>query len=284
MEKYFFTKLSGAGNDFILFDKKINPHLELNKEIIEKICQRNTGIGADGVLLISESSNSDFKLNYYNSDGTSGSLCANGSRCAIYYANISGWVSKTNVKFEFNDEFYSGEIIDEELIKFNLRSPNKMKFNFKIKVFEQLINSSFVDTGSPHVVIFINDVLKDAKNLSSFFTDINEFPVYELGKKIRYHKDFMPQGVNVNFLQIENDLIKIRSYERGVENETLSCGTGTVASAIVVNKIYKKNAPLKFLAKSGDYLIVDFAVENGEYKNVSLTGPAKIIFKGEITF
>ncbi len=284
MKKYFFTKLSGAGNDFILFDKKYNPDLELNKDIIQKICKRNTGIGADGVLVINENSNEDFALNYFNADGSSGTLCANCSRCAIFYTFDSGLAKSKIVKFIFNDDVYSGEVIEDEIVKFNFNSPGKMKFNFKIKASNQLINASFVDTGSPHVVIEIQEVLKDYKDLSSFYNDINNFPVVELGKEIRFHKDFMPNGVNVNFIKVENDVIKIRTYERGVENETLSCGTGTVASAIVINKIKNINPPLKFIAKSGDTLIVDFAVDNGEYKNVSLTGPAKIIFKGEITF
>ncbi len=284
MKKYFFTKLSGAGNDFILFDKKINSDLELNKDFIQKICKRNTGIGADGVLIINENSNVDFTLNYFNADGSSGSLCANGARCAIFYAYNAGWTKNKIVNFFFNDDIYSGKVIEDEVVKFIFKSPAKMKFNFKVKASNQLINASFVDTGSPHVVIEIKDVLRNFKDLSSFYNDINNFPVFELGKEIRFHKDFMPNGVNVNFIKIENDIIKIRTYERGVENETLSCGTGTVASAVVINKVKKINPPLKFIAKSEDTLIVDFAVENGEYKNISLTAPAKIIFNGEITF
>ncbi|MCX7875979.1 MAG: diaminopimelate epimerase [Melioribacteraceae bacterium] len=283
MRNYFFTKLSGAGNDFILFDKRLNPDLSVSEEFIKKICHRNTGIGADGVLLISDSSDADFNLNYFNADGTTGSLCANGSRCAIYYAYKFGYSKNNEIKFIFNNEFYFGEVIDNENVKFHLHSPSKIKLNFRIKAFGQLIKASFVDTGSPHVVIFINDFLKNEKDLSSFYDDLNEFPVLSLGKEIRYHKDFEPNGVNVNFLKLENDICYIRTYERGVENETLSCGTGTVASAIILNKIKNNKPPLKFLAKSGDILIVDFAVENNEYKKVSLTGPAKVIFKGEIT-
>lgn len=284
MKKYFFTKLSGAGNDFILFDKKINPDLRLNNDTIQKICNRNTGIGADGVLIINENAVADFSLNYFNADGSSGTLCANGSRCAIHYAYNFDWIKSKIVKFVFNNEFYSGEVIENEIVKFILPSPKNMKYNFKVKTFNQLINASFVDTGSPHVVIEIQHVLRNFKDLSSFYNDINNFPVFELGKEIRFHKDFLPNGVNVNFIKVDDDVIKIRTYERGVENETLSCGTGTVASAVVINKVKKINPPLKFIAKSGDTLIVDFAVESGEYKNISLTGPAKIIFKGEITF
>lgn len=284
MKNYFFTKLSGAGNDFILFDLRSNPELSITSEIIQKICNRNIGIGADGVLLISESKKADFDLNYFNADGSSGAICANGARCAIYYSFVSGWVNKNNVQFIINENFFSGEIIEDELVKFNLNSPSRMKFGFQIKISEQLVRASFVDTGSPHVVININDVLKNKKNISSFFSDLNKFPVLELGKEIRYHKDFQPEGVNANFIQVENDIIKIRTYERGVENETLSCGTGTVAAAISAFKNYGIRPPINFIAKSGDKLTVNFGYENGRFSNISLTGPAKIIFKGEITF
>lgn len=284
MKKYFFTKLSGAGNDFVLFDSKLNPELQFSNEQIQKICHRNFGIGADGVLLIYESTVADFNLKYFNADGSSGSLCANGSRCAIYYTFLNRWTNSNKVNFTFNNEFYNGEVIEENLVKFYLHSPSKSKFNFKIKALNQLIKASFADTGSPHVVINIKDVLKKSSDLSSFYNNIKDFPVYELGKEIRFHKDFQPYGVNVNFLQIDDDLIKIRTYERGVENETLSCGTGTVASALVVNQLYEIKPPIKFLSNSGDFLIVDFVKEVSKFNNISLTGPAKIIFKGEITF
>lgn len=284
MKNYFFTKLSGAGNDFILFDSKLNPDLTISTELIQNICKRNSGIGADGVLLINESRDADFDLKYFNADGSTGSICANGARCAIYYSFVSGWVNNKNIRFTFNNNFFSGEIIEDELVKFNLNPPTKMKFGFQVKIADQLVKASFVDTGSPHVIINIHDVLENKKNISSFFNDINKFPVFDLGKEIRYHKDFQPDGVNANFIQLEKDIIKIRTYERGVENETLSCGTGTVAAAISVFKNYGIHPPINFLAKSGDKLTANFGFDDGKFSNISLTGPAKIIFKGEITF
>lgn len=282
MTHFYFTKLSGAGNDFILFDKKVNTDLALTPQTIKKLCKRRTGIGADGVLLISDLSGYAFNMNYFNADGTTGSLCANGARCAIQYGKESGRLGNDKIKFVANNIEYSGQILESGQIKFFLNPPTKMKHNFKIKAAGQLITASFADTGSPQVVIKIKDVLKNPANLRSFYNNINDFPVFELGREIRYHKDFMPGGTNVNFIDIEGDLIKIRSYERGVEDETLSCGTGSVAAALISSVNNNLKPPIKLLAKSGDQLIVDFKIENQEVQELSLTGPAEVTFKGEL--
>lgn len=278
----YFTKLSGAGNDFILFDKKINPEVELTSEVINKLCKRRTGIGADGVLLISDLTGYAFEMKYFNSDGSTGSLCANGARCAIRYGNISGRFAEDEIKFIANDIEYSGQVLKNGEIKFFLNNPKKMKQNFKIKAANQLIPASYVDTGSPHIVIKINDVLRNPAEANSFYTDINDFPVFEIGREIRYHKDFAPEGTNVNFVQLNNNEIRIRSYERGVEEETLSCGTGSVASALISFVQNNFNPPIKIHPQSGDVLTVDFKIENQKVQELSLTGLAEIIFKGEL--
>jgi diaminopimelate epimerase len=158
-----------------------------------------------------------------------------------------------------------------------------MKQNFKIKAGNQLIPASFVDTGSPHIVVKVNDVLRNPSDPDSFYNDLDSFPVYELGKEIRYHKDFIPDGTNVNFIRIHDVEIDIRSYERGVENETLSCGTGSVAAALLAFVKENFHPPIKIHQKSGDVLIVNFKIEEQKVQELSLTGPAKIIFNGEIT-
>ncbi|MEJ5350449.1 MAG: diaminopimelate epimerase [Melioribacteraceae bacterium] len=277
-----FTKLTAAGNDFILFDRKLNPSIEMNDAFIQKTCNRRTGIGADGVLLISDSGNYPFELDYFNSDGTSGVLCANGARCALRYAFISGRINQEKVKFSVNGIEYSGEIIDDKLVKFYLNEPKKIKTNFKIKAAEQLINASYVDVGAPHVVIKISDILKNPKRLDSYYDDINDVPVYQIGKDIRYSKDFEPEGTNVNFIDIQNNVIKIRTYERGVEDETLACGTGSVASALISFMNYDIKPPIKLITRIGETFIVDFNIDNKSFKNLSLTGPAVAVFKGEL--
>ena len=275
--------MSGAGNDFILFDSKINPKLELTTEKIAQICNRRTGIGADGVLVLEPAVEADFGMQYFNADGFSGSLCANGSRCSLLYAAENGLASGSRISFLFNSKQYSGEVFADRSVKFNLLPPTRINLNFKIKFAGQLVNASFADTGSPHVVVKIEDVLKNPADLKSGYSLIEDFPVFEIGKEIRYHKDFAPEGTNVNFVQVVDGMAKIRTYERGVEDETLSCGTGSVASAVVLFKNGLVNQPVKLSAKSGDQLVVDFKFDGQNFDDVSLTGPAKVVFNGEIT-
>lgn len=282
MREYLFTKLSGAGNDFILFDRKLNDVVDLSPGKIKQVCDRRYGIGADGVLVISDEEEHDFVMEYFNADGSAGSLCGNGARCIIKYAADSGRVKSNKTKFVCGANEYSGELLDREIIKFNLNSPGSFKFNFEIKAGNQIINAHFVDTGSPHAVIKIEDVLKEPENLKSKYSDISEFPVFNLGREIRYSKDFAPSGTNVNFIKIENQKIQIRTYERGVEDETLACGTGAAAAALISHFTDSLNPPIEIVTKGGEVLTVDFKSVDDNVRDVSLTGPAKTIFSGKI--
>ena len=282
MQKIFFKKMSGAGNDFIFFDMNQNPRLLLTPEKIRNLCDRRNGIGADGVITIEDLADYNYKMVYFNADGSTGSLCANGARCSIWFAEKTLRLKKGIAKFVSNDAEFSGEVLDDELIKFNLNSPKKIKYNFKVKAFRQMITSNFADTGSPHVVIKISDVLKDAANPNSSFKNIMDFPVFNLGREIRYSEDFKPGGTNVNFIDVIDNVIHIRTYERGVEDETLACGTGSVASALICYVSDNLKPPITLKTFGGDYLTVNFEVENQKVKNLSLTGPAKIIFEGSI--
>jgi diaminopimelate epimerase len=284
MMRFYVTKLNGAGNDFILFDKKISPEIEITPQFVAKICNRHSGIGADGVLVLGDDDNYVFNVHYFNADGSTGSLCANGARCAIRYGKESGRIGLEKAEFIVNDCKYSGQVLDERLIKFNLNQPTDYKNNFKIKAANQLITASYMNTGSPHVVIKIDDVLRNPANPNSFYNNLVDFPVIDLGKEIRNHKDFAPAGTNVNFISIENDFVKIRSYERGVENETLACGTGSAAAALISFLDYNLKPPIKLLVKSGEILIVDFKLVDRDVNELSLTGPAEITFKGELQF
>ena len=283
MEKIYFIKMSGAGNDFIVFDRKNNPGLKLNSELIQKFCDRRNGIGADGVIVISDSTEQNFVMDYYNADGSFGALCGNGARCAVKYAEFSGRLNNGSAKFLSNNILYSGKMLGSEDVQVYLNPPSKLKNGFKVKAANQLIAASYVNTGAPHVVIKIEDMLRDPKNLNSSYDNLNDIPVYEAGREIRYLNDFAPEGTNVNFIKVEDGKINIRTYERGVEAETLACGTGAVASAYW-GFINEKLVPPIFLkTRGGDELIVDFKKEGDELKEVSLRGPAKIIFSGEIS-
>ena len=280
MQKILFKKMSGAGNDFIFVDKNQNAGLILTSEKIKDLCNRRNGIGADGLITIEDTAEHNYKMVYYNADGSTGSLCGNGARCSIWFAEKTGRLKNGIAKFVSNDEEYSGEVLSDELIKFNLNPPKKIKYNFKIKAANQMITSNFADSGSPHVVINIKDILKDAVNPKSSFKDILDVPVFKIGKEIRYSSDFYPTGTNVNFIDVKDEVIHIRTYERGVEDETLACGTGSVAAALICYVTDNLKPPINLKTYGGDNLIVNFEVENQKIKNLSLTGPAKIIFEG----
>jgi diaminopimelate epimerase len=275
MGKFIFTKMSGAGNDFVVLDKNQNANLQLTQEIVRKLCGRRNGIGADGLITIEDGSANDFIMNYFNADGSTGSLCANGARCAILFASESGRLKGKSSNFLSNDVEYKGEIISNSEIKFYLHPPKKIKYNFKIKAGGRLINANYANTGSPHVVIDINES-------EGFLTSLAKVPVDILGKEIRYLPEFAPDGTNVNFIDVKEKIIHIRTYERGVESETLACGTGSVAAALISYVTHKIHPPVKLLTKGNEKLFVNFDVENSKVKNLSLTGPAKIVFTGEM--
>lgn len=273
--------MNGAGNDFIVIDKNKNKGATLNRQQIASVCDRHKGIGADGLIFILNSKENDFLMEYFNADGSTGSLCGNGARCAIMFAGDSNRLKNGRAQFQSSKETFTGEILNNDLVRFDLKSPSKIKLNFRIKASNQLIKSHYVDTGSPHIVIEIEDVLALPKDINSRYRNIENFPVFDIGKEIRYHKDFAPNGTNVNFIQVKNNELSIRTYERGVENETLACGTGAVAAAIIVNSHKDMKPSIKLKTWGGDKLIVDFQKVGDRFEKVSLTGPAKKVFTGE---
>lgn len=274
--------MNGAGNDFVIFDKTKYKSISFNKLQISNICNRQKGIGGDGLIVISSSKNGDFSMDYFNADGSTGSLCANGARCAIQFASDTSKLKNGKAVFQANDESFNGEVVKQGLIKLEMKPPKKFKLNSKIKAASQLIKMHSADTGSPHVVIEIEDVLALPKDINSKYRNIQNFPVHEIGKEIRYHKDFAPEGTNVNFIQVKNEEILIRTYERGVESETLACGTGSVASALVVSSLRNVHSPVKIKTWGGDVLIVEFQKIGSRFENISLTGPAITVYTGEV--
>lgn len=275
MQKIIFTKMSGAGNDFVIIDKQHNQNISIDEKFIRKMCDRRNGIGADGLITIEDSTDYNFVMNYYNADGSTGSLCANGARCAIRFASESERLNNNKAEFLSNGLKYKGEVKSDSEIKFYLNSPKRMKYNFKVKAGGTLLNAYYADTGSPHVVI-------DIKESEGLLTSLDKVPVEELGREIRNLNEFAPGGANVNFININEGVIYIRTYERGVEAETLACGTGSVAAALVCYVNHKLSAPIEIIPKSNEKLFVNFEVENSKVINLSLTGPAKVVFTGEM--
>lgn len=281
MQKIYFTKMHGAGNDFIFVDYKLNPGFEISADKIRRLCHRRFGIGADGVITISDSNDHNYKMGYYNADGSTGSLCANGARCSIWFAEKSGRLKNGFARFISNGNDYSGEVISDEFVKFYLNQPSEIKTGCSLTTTGIVFNYNFINTGSPHAVIRISEVMNSDQD-KNWKQDLKTFPVFELGRKIRYHSDFGVAGTNVNFIDIINNEILIRTYERGVEDETLACGTGSVASALIGFLKYNLEPPITLITYGGDKLLVNFSFENEEYKNLSLTGPAKIAFEGTV--
>ncbi len=269
MKNISFVKMSGAGNDFIIIDKAQNPEIALTNNVISRLCNRRNGIGADGIIIISGHKEFDFSMDYFNADGSTGTLCGNGARCAIKFAHDAGKTKSNFVSFISNEIEYTGELLNNGLVKFNLKPPVNIEENISLEIAGSGISASFLHTGSPHVVIVVDD--------------IDDVPVIKIGREIRYSKSFAPEGTNVNFIETTGKKIFIRTYERGVEDETYACGTGAVASAIIGNIKFGVESPVSLHTKGGDELIVDFIVDGSDYKNVSLTGPVKEVFNGEIS-
>jgi len=277
-----FKKYSGAGNDFVLIDKSENSNLNLSSDLIVKICDRRNGIGSDGILFIVDDVETDFGLFYYNADGSLGSLCGNGSRCAIKYAYLSKKFKGSSTNFVCGNRHYKGEVFENGEVKFYLQNPTDLKMDLEIEAFNQKFDACFINTGSPHVVIKAENIIKKDEDGSTKKYNISNLPVYKLGKELRYHKLFEPKGTNVNFIQIIDCKVHIRTYERGVEDETLACGTGSVASALICSITDGLKSPISLITKGNDELKVEFEKNDDLFFNIALIGPAKEIFSGII--
>ena len=274
MLKVPFIKMVGAGNDFILISAQ--PKMDYTK-FTKAVCARNTGIGADGVLIFDKSKTSDFQMRIINADGSEAEMCGNGARCMAAYI-VSKHAAANRL---FSMETLAGQIVaeaDGEIARVRLSNPKEYKAGIVLKINKQTLHASHIDTGVPHAVIFVEG--------------LSEVDVHSLGRLIRNHDQFKPRGTNANFVeQTREDLVTVRTYERGVEDETLACGTGSVAAAIVAYlHVHPKTknvheAFMRVLTKSGEILEVTFDIKNGvEISNVWLKGTAKVIAKGEYCF
>ena len=261
--KIAFSKFHGAGNDFVLIDNR-NDLFSMSREQIALICHRRFGIGADGLMFITASKDYDFEMKYYNSDGNEGSMCGNGGRCIVAFADYLG-IKKKHFLFRAVDGLHEADILSKTKTQWEV-SLQMQNVNYT----EKNGDSFFLDTGSPHHVEFVEDVEK--------------VDVYQRGKLIRYSDIYKPKGgTNVNFVSFDDDVIKLRTYERGVEEETLACGTGATAVAIATalqQKSLKKEYKLQAV---GGELKVSFEKNEDKFFNIWLKGPAVHVFSGEIT-
>jgi diaminopimelate epimerase len=253
-----FNKYQGAGNDFIIIDNRDGFFNPGDFKLINKLCDRRFGIGADGLILISKSSQHDFEMKYFNSDGFEGTMCGNGGRCSADFAIRKGIAGKSLI-FKAVDGVHKA-LSEEGIIRLQMNDVNEPR----------LINGNyFINTGSPHYVLF----RKEVENI-----DVNTE-----GKKIRWAEEFAPGGTNVNFVESENNGIYVRTFERGVEEETLSCGTGVTASAIASVLSGHIDTKTVSVRTKGGNLSVSFTVSGNSISNIWLSGPATFVFQGEIT-
>ena len=256
--KQTFYKYQGTGNDFVMIDNRLQTFNKKNTEYIAFLCDRRFGIGADGLILLENHDDFDFKMVYYNADGNESTMCGNGGRCLVAFAKHLGVMADKAV-FEAIDGLHHASINDD-IVRLQMQD---------VSVIENHEHHVFLDTGSPHHV--------------QFEKEINNFDIKEKGALIRYGAPYNEAGSNINFVEkISNTTFRMRTYERGVEDETLSCGTGATAVALAMHYLRETNEKLVNLNVEGGKLQVSFDVENGTYKNVWLIGAATFVFKGEI--
>ena len=249
-----FDKYQGAGNDFVIVNNLDGKH-DLSSEQIARLCNRRFGIGADGLILVEKSNDADFAMKFYNSDGKTASMCGNGGRCIARYAFDNGIAAKT-MKFAAEDGLHEAEIIDSENVRIKMINVGN------VNVFD---DGMWANTGVPHFVKFVDD--------------IDKVDIATEGRKLADDKRFAPDRTNVNFTDNANGF-RLRTYERGVEGETLACGTGTVTTALCINTKKGTPSPIALKAKGG-LLKVYFEKNNNGYENIWLEGPAVKVFKGE---
>ena len=262
-----FWKLEGAGNDFLGLDGRAGG-FKLKRQQIADLCDRRRGVGADGVLVVEKPKvrGADFRMRYYNSDGGEAEMCGNGARCfALLARAVSG--RKGNVlRIQTQAGLVTLQIRGQE-VQVSMTEPTKLRLGRKLVVAGRKLAVDFLNTGVPHAVLFVRSV--------------RSIDVAKQGRAIRYHSAFAPSGTNVNFVEIgRGNRIHVRTYERGVEGETLACGTGVVAASILSNLRRGLRPPIQVATRGGDNVRVGFSMENGHARKVTLQGPARIVYTG----
>ncbi|MFH1244886.1 MAG: diaminopimelate epimerase [Candidatus Omnitrophota bacterium] len=271
MDKLEFVKAVASGNDFIILNTINGPKFGAREQIsrlAKELCRRRLSVGADGLLLIEPSAQADFKMRVFNPDGQEVTMCGNGARCVALFASQKKIVKNDRMFIETGAGNLQAEV-KKDKVKLKMSPPKDLRLDFPLPLDSGIQKANYINTGVPHVVCFV--------------PGLENFPVGPAGKNIRYHPEFQPEGTNANFVQfIGKQRIKIRTYERGVEEETLACGTGAVAASIVT--MFQELKPqgrhtVKVETRSGETLVVYFTVAGQEIKDVFLEGSAKIVYK-----
>ena len=264
-----FWKLEGAGNDFLGLDGRAGG-FKLKRQQIADLCDRRRGVGADGVLVVEKPKvrGADFRMRYYNSDGGEAEMCGNGARCFALLARAVSGRKGNELRVQTQAGLVTLQIRGQE-VQVSMTEPTKLRLGRKLVVAGRKLAVDFLNTGVPHAVLFVRSV--------------RSIDVAKQGRAIRYHSAFAPSGTNVNFVEIgRGNRIHVRTYERGVEGETLACGTGVVASSILSNLRRGLRSPILVTTRGGDHLRVGFSMVNGQARKVTLQGLARIVYTGVI--
>ena len=261
-----FFKMSGSGNDFILIDNRDGALVV--KDIIEFVkllCARKGSVGADGLIIIENSSRVDFRWRFFNADGSEVDMCGNGGRCAARFALLKK-IAPARMSFETGAGIIDATV-NGETVKLRLTDPSGLALDDELQTEDGALIASSINTGVPHVVHFTDN--------------LEQYPVFRLGRLIRYHEHYRPAGANANFVHVvDGHTIKVRTYERGVEDETLACGTGSVASALIADRKGLVSSPVTVQVQSGEELKIYFDRGSTGYVNVYLEGGAKVVYQG----
>jgi len=263
-----FTKMNGAGNDFVMVDNRDGSYT-LSREQIARLCDRHRGIGADGLIAV-EGTPELLRMRYYNADGGEAEMCGNGARCySRFTARLLG-LNSGSLSFQTEAGMLAAELLPKDRVRLRMSDPHSLQLAHSLRVLNLDLEVHSLNTGVPHAVTFVKD--------------LEETPVFELGRALRRHQRFAPAGTNANFVQVlAPGSLAIRTYERGVENETLACGTGVVAAALIHHYLSKTPSPVSVLVRGGETLEVGFTEENGHPVAATLAGPADFVFSGTIS-
>lgn len=263
-----FYKMSGSGNDFILVDNR--DRIVDDKDLtqwIASVCRRKHSVGADGLILIEPSGKADFKWRFFNADGGEVEMCGNGGRCAARLAYLMG-IASPRLSFETKAGLIRAEVTGRR-VKLEMPEPTTPELDYVLKVEEETLTVSSITVGVPHVVIWV--------------ADLQSSPVFRIGRAIRYHDRYAPAGTNVNFVQpLDNGAFAIRTYERGVEDETLSCGTGSVAAALIAYEKGMASSTAPFQTMGGELLKIYFEKNGDDFHSVFLEGDTHVIYEGRL--
>lgn len=263
-----FYKMSGSGNDFIVIDHRdgrLN-HLDM-VELTKKLCRRGVSVGADGLILLENSDEADFRWRFFNADGSEAQMCGNGGRCAARFAYLKG-IAGPVMSFVTGAGIIDA-VVEGERVRIRLTDPKDAKPPLKVNLLGQEYLLYSINTGVPHVVCYQDN--------------LEETEVFRLGREIRYHEAWQPAGTNVNFVRLQGShALEVRTYERGVEDETLACGTGAVASALVSAHLGLLAAPVSVKVRSGETLKIYFEHTEDGFRNVYLEGGASVVYEGRL--